>query len=59
MRVMLTGATGYIGHQLALKLAEHNYQVNALVRNLDNNNIPKKIAIDKIFFVFIIFNLTI
>jgi nucleoside-diphosphate-sugar epimerase len=26
---------------LALKLAEHNYQVNALVRNLDNNNIPK------------------
>ena len=41
MRVMLTGATGYIGHQLALKLAEHNYEVNALVRNLDNNNIPK------------------
>lgn len=38
---MLTGATGYIGHQLALKLAKHNYQVNALVRNLDNKNIPK------------------
>lgn len=38
---MLTGATGYIGHQLALNLAKHNYQVNALVRNLDNKNIPK------------------
>ena len=38
---MLTGSTGYIGHQLALKLAKHNYQVNALVRNLDNKNIPK------------------
>jgi len=41
MKVMLTGATGYIGHQLALKLADQNYQVNALVRNLDNKNIPK------------------
>lgn len=41
MKVMLTGATGYIGHQLALKLADQNYQVNALVRNLDSNKIPK------------------
>lgn len=41
MKVLLTGATGYIGHQLALKLANENYQVNALVRNMDSNKIPK------------------
>ena len=41
MKVLLTGATGYIGHQLALKLADQNYQVNALVRNLDSNKIPR------------------
>ena len=40
MKVFLTGATGYIGHQLALKLADQNYKVNALVRNLDSNKIP-------------------
>lgn len=41
MKVFLTGATGYIGHQLALKLASENYEVNALVRNLNSRNIPK------------------
>jgi len=40
MRVLLTGSTGYIGHQLAIKLANTNYQVNALVRDLNSNNIP-------------------
>lgn len=41
MKVFLTGATGYIGHQLALKLAKKNYKVNALVRDLESLNIPK------------------
>ena len=41
MKVLLTGATGYIGHQLALKLADNDYEVNALVRNLDSNKIPR------------------
>ena len=41
MKVFLTGATGYIGHQLAIKLANQNYKVNALVRNLESDKIPK------------------
>jgi nucleoside-diphosphate-sugar epimerase len=41
MKVLLTGATGYIGHQLAIKLAKQNYKVNALVRDLESNKIPK------------------
>ena len=41
MKVLLTGATGYIGHQLAMKLANLNYEVNALVRDLDSKKIPQ------------------
>ncbi len=41
MKILLTGATGYIGHQLALKLANLNYKVNALVRNLNSEKIPQ------------------
>jgi nucleoside-diphosphate-sugar epimerase len=41
MKVLLTGATGYIGHQLAIKLARQNYEVIALVRDLDSKKIPK------------------
>ena len=41
MKVLLTGATGYVGHQMALKLADQNYEVNALVRDLNSNKIPK------------------
>lgn len=40
MKVFLTGATGYIGNRLALQLAENNYEVHALVRNLRSDNIP-------------------
>ncbi len=40
MKVFLTGATGYIGNRLAMKLAENNYKVHALVRNLKSDNIP-------------------
>lgn len=41
MKVFITGATGYIGHQLAKKLADQDYEVNALVRDIDSNKIPK------------------
>lgn len=40
MKVFLTGATGYIGNRLALQLAESNYEVHALVRDLSSENIP-------------------
>ncbi|WP_242202285.1 NAD-dependent epimerase/dehydratase family protein [Aestuariivivens insulae] len=40
MKVLVTGATGYVGHQLAIKLAESNYQVVALVRDLYSKRIP-------------------
>ncbi len=40
MKVFLTGATGYIGNRLALHLAENNYEVHALVRNIKSENIP-------------------
>ncbi|WP_242091736.1 NAD-dependent epimerase/dehydratase family protein [Aestuariivivens sediminicola] len=41
MKVLVTGATGYIGHQLALKLADQNYEVHALLRNLNSTKIPR------------------
>jgi nucleoside-diphosphate-sugar epimerase len=41
MKVFVTGATGYVGHQLALKLANENYMVIALVRDLNSDKIPK------------------
>ena len=40
MKLLITGATGYIGHPLALKLAEQGHQVQILVRNLKSKNIP-------------------
>ncbi len=40
MKVLLTGSTGYIGHQLALKLASQSFEVHALVRDLNSKNIP-------------------
>lgn len=41
MKVLVTGATGYVGHQLALALANRNYKVKALVRDLNSDKIPK------------------
>ena len=40
MKIFLTGATGYVGHQLALKLANENHTVISLVRNLNSDKIP-------------------
>ncbi|MDE3075770.1 MAG: SDR family NAD(P)-dependent oxidoreductase, partial [Chloroflexota bacterium] len=33
MRALVTGATGFIGHHVALALLRHGYQVRALVRD--------------------------
>ncbi|GAA4812850.1 NAD-dependent epimerase/dehydratase family protein [Litoribaculum gwangyangense] len=41
MNVLLTGATGYVGHQLALTLAENKFKVHALVRDLGSFKVPK------------------
>jgi nucleoside-diphosphate-sugar epimerase len=41
MKVLVTGSTGYVGHQLALELASKGYQVHAFVRNLKSESIPK------------------
>ena len=41
MKVLLTGATGYIGHQLALNLAIQDQEVHALVRDLGSKKIPR------------------
>jgi nucleoside-diphosphate-sugar epimerase len=41
MKIFLTGATGYVGHQLALHLAECDYTIHILVRNIHSPNIPR------------------
>lgn len=41
MNVLLTGATGYVGRQLALTLAEKNFKVHALVRDLNSYKVPR------------------
>jgi len=41
MKIVVTGATGYVGNRLALSLAERNNEIHILVRNPNSNNIPK------------------
>ncbi len=41
MKILITGATGYVGHRLALTLAERNNEIHVLVRNLNSKNIPQ------------------
>jgi len=41
MKVLVTGATGYVGHQLALILANRGNSVHILVRNTSSPNIPR------------------
>ncbi|MEN9909340.1 MAG: hypothetical protein RLZZ540_2489 [Bacteroidota bacterium] len=48
MKILITGATGQIGHKLALTLAEQNNEIHILVRNPNSFNIPKHINI-KVF----------
>jgi nucleoside-diphosphate-sugar epimerase len=40
MKILITGATGYIGHRLALTLAERGNEIHILVRNSNSPNIP-------------------
>lgn len=40
MKILITGATGQIGHKLALTLAERNNEIHILVRNPNSPNIP-------------------
>ncbi|HET7897753.1 MAG TPA: NAD-dependent epimerase/dehydratase family protein, partial [Flavisolibacter sp.] len=44
-RIFITGATGYIGHQLALTAADRGYSVSALVRNIHSPHLPAHPAI--------------
>lgn len=39
-KIFITGATGYIGHQLALAAVDRGYAVHALVRNNASANVP-------------------
>ena len=41
MKVLVTGATGYVGHNLSLALAQDGNEVNILVRNPKSANIPR------------------
>lgn len=41
MKIFITGATGYIGQQLALKLAEKGHELHALIRNPAKGEIIK------------------
>lgn len=40
MKIMITGATGYIGHKLALEAATRNYTVHILVRDIQSKLLP-------------------
>jgi len=40
MKIFITGATGYIGHELALEAARRNYTVHILVRDLQSASRP-------------------
>jgi nucleoside-diphosphate-sugar epimerase len=40
MKILITGATGYIGHKLALEAARRNYTVHILVRDLYSSYLP-------------------
>ena len=40
MKILITGATGYVGHRLALTLAERKNEIHILVRNPNSDNIP-------------------
>ena len=41
MKIFVTGATGYLGHRLALTLADRDNEVRILVRNSNSRNIPQ------------------
>jgi len=40
MKILITGATGYIGYKLAMEAARRNYNVHILVRDLQSSLLP-------------------
>lgn len=44
MKILLTGASGYIGKRLARRLVEMNYEVICCVRDLDRISLPESIV---------------
>jgi nucleoside-diphosphate-sugar epimerase len=40
MKILITGATGYIGHKLAIEAANRNYTVHILVRDPQSSMVP-------------------
>jgi nucleoside-diphosphate-sugar epimerase len=40
MKILITGATGYIGYKLAMEAARRNYTVHILVRDLQSPHLP-------------------
>lgn len=40
MKILITGATGYIGHKLAMEAAKRNFTVHALARDPLSKNFP-------------------
>ena len=40
MKILITGATGYIGYKLAMEAARRNYTVHILVRDLESPLLP-------------------
>ena len=40
MKILITGATGYIGHKLALEAVARNYTVHILVRDMQSPLVP-------------------
>lgn len=40
MKILITGATGYIGHKLAMEAARRNYTVHILVRDVESPLLP-------------------
>ncbi|MEO3405824.1 NAD-dependent epimerase/dehydratase family protein [Mucilaginibacter sp. CAU 1740] len=48
MKVLVTGATGFIGRQLTLALAEQGYEVKALCRNTNHPYLIKHLNIEPV-----------
>lgn len=40
MKILVTGATGYLGYRLSLTLAENGNEIHILVRNSNSTNVP-------------------
>jgi nucleoside-diphosphate-sugar epimerase len=47
MKILITGATGYIGYKLAMEAARRNYTVHILVRDLQSSLLPVHLNIIK------------